>query len=198
MVADLHVPAFCPAGIHAQEHVGPVLAFGTTCAGMDFDVAVIAVHFARQQRFDLSAPRRLLEFEQRAFGFLDHLGVAFGFTQLNQFDIVPNACFQLPHGLDGHVELIALAHGGAGLFRVVPEFGRFGLRGQRVETEFCSIPVKDASSARSKPARFRRRSFRFPYAWCNSFIRGASFSRRARFDQPNADSCGICGSRYRA
>src|SRR3546814_18750736 len=50
---DLHPALFGPAHIHALEHLGPVLAFGAAGAGVDLDIAIIAVGLARAQRLDL-------------------------------------------------------------------------------------------------------------------------------------------------
>src|SRR5690606_22110307 len=130
---DLHLPALGPAGVHAQQHAGPILAFGAAGARMDFDIAVIAVDFAREQGFDLGAARRLPEFGQGLFGFAHDLLVALGLAEPDQFDIVANAGVQRAHHGDGGVEIVPLAHDGAGVFRIVPEFGGFGLRVQRVE-----------------------------------------------------------------
>ena len=44
-----------PARIHAQQHAGPVLALGAAGAGMDFEIAVVAVGLAGQQRLELAA-----------------------------------------------------------------------------------------------------------------------------------------------
>jgi hypothetical protein len=66
------------------------------------------------------------------------------------------------------VEFVALAHDVARLVGIVPEIGRFRAGVQVVEPGLCSIPVKDASSAGSAPARFRRRLFRSRPAWVNS------------------------------
>ena len=60
---------------------------------------------------------------------------------------------------------VALPHEVARLLGVVPEVGGFSTVVQVVEAGFGCIPVKDASSAGSAPARFRRRSFEFLRAW---------------------------------
>jgi hypothetical protein len=53
-IFDLEALALGPARIHAQQHRGPVLAFGAAGAGMDFEIGVV-VGFAREQRFQLLA-----------------------------------------------------------------------------------------------------------------------------------------------
>ena len=58
---QLHLVAVLlgPARVHAHQHLGPVLRLGAAGAGVDLDVAVVAVGLAGQQAFDL-APLRLL------------------------------------------------------------------------------------------------------------------------------------------
>ncbi len=58
---QLHLVAVLlgPAHIHAHQHLGPVLRLGAAGAGVDLDIAVVAVGLAGQQAFDL-APLRLL------------------------------------------------------------------------------------------------------------------------------------------
>ena len=52
---DVEFAALGPAHVHAQQHARPVAAFRAAGAGMDFDIGVVAVRLARQQRFDLAA-----------------------------------------------------------------------------------------------------------------------------------------------
>ena len=55
---DLVAVLLGPARVHAQQHAGPVLAFGAAGAGMDFEIGVVGVGLAGQQRLEL-APRGL-------------------------------------------------------------------------------------------------------------------------------------------
>ena len=55
-VLDLVAVLLGPARVHAHQHVGPVLALGAAGAGMHFEIGVVAVGLARQQRLEL-APR---------------------------------------------------------------------------------------------------------------------------------------------
>ena len=54
-ILDLIPVLLRPAHIHAREHAGPILAFGAAGAGMNFEIGVIGVGFARQQRLELAA-----------------------------------------------------------------------------------------------------------------------------------------------
>ena len=51
--------ALGPARVHAQQHLRPVLAFGAAGAGVDFEIGVVGVGLAREQRLDLAALRIL-------------------------------------------------------------------------------------------------------------------------------------------
>ena len=150
-----------PAGVHAQQHARPVLAFRPAGPGVNFKVAVIVVGFAGQQRFDLHTGGLHPQLFNGLLGLGDNRGVALGFAQRDQFDIVAHLLGKAAHGAHLHIQLVALAHDVARLLRIAPEIRRLGAGGQVLETGFGSIPVKDASSAGSAPARFRRRLFRF-------------------------------------
>ena len=81
---DLVAVLLGPAHVHAHEHAGPVLALGAAGAGMDFEIAVIGVGLAGQQRFQL-APRHLgLQALERGFGFADGLVVFLRLAELDQ------------------------------------------------------------------------------------------------------------------
>src|SRR5690606_32480071 len=59
--------ALGPAGIHSQQHFGPVLALRAARARVDFDVGIVAVSFASEQRLHLvgvSAFRQLFQAAQ--------------------------------------------------------------------------------------------------------------------------------------
>ena len=55
---DLVAVLLGPARVHAQQHAGPVLALGAAGAGMDFEIGVVGVGLAGEQRLEL-APRGL-------------------------------------------------------------------------------------------------------------------------------------------
>src|SRR3979490_3387838 len=57
-IFDLEPVVFGPARVHAQQHRGPVLALGAAGAGMDLEIGIEAVGFARQQSFQLAAGAR--------------------------------------------------------------------------------------------------------------------------------------------
>ena len=149
---DLETLTLRPAGVHAQEHVRPVLAFGTTGAGMHFDIGIVAIGFARQHGFHLTASSLDLQSLQRVLGILDDRLVALFLAKFDQLDIVVEL---LLHGLDATdavVELLALAHQLLGFLGIVPEVRILRLVIQPVQSSYRLIPVKDASSAGLWPA----------------------------------------------
>ncbi len=54
-VIDLEAVLLRPAHVHAEQHTGPVLAFGAAGAGMNFEIAIVGVGFAGKQRLELAA-----------------------------------------------------------------------------------------------------------------------------------------------
>ena len=94
---------------------------------MDFDVAVIAIGFACEERFDFGLARFFARGFERGFSFADNIGVAFGFAHLDQFDIVVERGFEAKIGIDRIFKTRALAHQVLRLGGVVPEIGVFGL-----------------------------------------------------------------------
>ena len=50
-ILDLEVVLLCPARIHPQQNVRPVLAFGTAGARVNFHIGVAGICFTRKQRF---------------------------------------------------------------------------------------------------------------------------------------------------
>ena len=68
---------------------GPVLAFGAAGAGMDFEIGVVAVGLAGEQRSRPGGARVLgLSCRDRRLGLGDDAVVALGLAQLDQLDIV--------------------------------------------------------------------------------------------------------------
>ncbi len=57
---DQHAMSMGPAAVHPLQHLGPVLGLRAPRAGVDFDVAVVAVGLARQQRLQFGPGRLVL------------------------------------------------------------------------------------------------------------------------------------------
>ena len=83
-----------PAGVHAAEHLRPVLALGAAGAGVHLHVGVVAVGLARQQGFHLLAPRLLGELAQARLAFIDGGVVVLRLAQLDQRDGIVEVALQ--------------------------------------------------------------------------------------------------------
>ena len=148
-----------PARVHAQQHGGPVLAFGAAGAGMDFEIAVIAVGFARQHGFQPHLFGALGQREDGVLGVGHHGGVVFGFRHFDQPRASASSLVEpwrrrratLSSFWRSRISFCAAC----GSFQMA---GVFGLGVQLVQAAAGDIPVKDASSAGRWPAGSRR--------WC--------------------------------
>ena len=123
---DLELVLVGPAHVHAHQHGGPVLAFGAAGAGIDLQVAVIAIGFAGEKRFEFLLGHFDLQLGQGLLGFGDNGVIAFGFTKLDQAHIVFNGLLEAQDGGNAGVQILALAHHLLGFLRIVPEIGIFG------------------------------------------------------------------------
>ena len=74
-------PAFCPAKIHAEQHLRPILRLGSASARMDREDGVLAIVLATEHFLDLAGLHFLIE---RIKG-LAELSVD-GFSSLRPFD----------------------------------------------------------------------------------------------------------------
>ena len=149
---DLEASAFGPARVHAKQHRGPVLAFGAACAGVDFEIGIVAVGFARKHRLDLARLHLARHRADRRLGFVDNRLVAFLLAELDQADIVLERLGDAADTLDAVFQRLALPHQFLGFLRVVPEGGVLGAHVQVIKPLQRLIPVKDASSAGLCPA----------------------------------------------
>ena len=158
LLDELHLVAMRlrPAHIHAQQHAGPVLALGAAGAGMDLDIAVIAVGLARQQRQQLLLGQLWAHRLQHRFGIGDDRLVALELAELDQLDILRNRPLEPQHHGDLLVEVLAAAHHVLGARRIVPQCWilRLGIELRQLPQRV--VPVKDASSAVRGTASFLR------------------------------------------
>ena len=136
-----------PARIHAQQHVGPVLALGTAGAGMDLDIAVVSVGLAGKQRLELAAGDLGLELLERLLGVGDGLGILLGLAELDHGDLVVELLLDAADGGELILERGALLHHALRALLVVPQARVLGLLVELLETLARLVEVKDASSA---------------------------------------------------
>jgi hypothetical protein len=144
---DLEAVLLGPARIHAQQHIGPVLALGAAGAGMDFEVTVVGVRFAGQERLEL-APRDLaFQLAQRRLGLADGRLVLLGLAELDHGELVVELLLDAFQRGELVLERGALLHDALRALLVVPEVGVFRLPVELLETLAGLVDVKDASSA---------------------------------------------------
>ncbi len=136
-----------PAHIHAEQHLGPILRLGAAFAGLDLEVAVIAVGLAREQAFELALADLGAQLVEAGRGLGDDRLVALGLGELGKAELVIELALDLAIARDGAVELVALAQQRLRLLRLLPELRILGPGVQLVEPARRMIPVKDASSA---------------------------------------------------
>ncbi len=146
-IFDLEAVLLGPARIHAQQHLGPVLALGAAGAGVHLEIGIEAVGLARQQRFQLAAGDFLLQVFQRGLGFSDNAGVVLGFAEFDHPDIVLELALDLADALQRILQRGPLLHQFLRLLGIVPEIGVLGELVQLGQTRRGLFDVKDASSA---------------------------------------------------
>ena len=141
-----------PAHVHAQQHPRPVAALRAAGAGVDFEIAVVGVRLARQQRLEL--PPLALGLERLQGGDAFGLGgfVALGLAELDERRRVVEVALDLRELAEPVLQRRPLAHELLGGLRVVPETRLFGFRVQLGETPRRRVDVKDASSAARRTA----------------------------------------------
>ena len=143
---------FGPALIHAQQHRGPILAFGTTSAAVDFDIGVVVVGFARQQGGHLVHLRLRGQRLQSRNAIIGQRLVPFHFGELDQLARIGQVTLDSARGGYGPVQPTTLGHQRLGGLGIVPQLRVFNPRVQFIETAKGAIPVKETSSAGPAPA----------------------------------------------
>ena len=119
---------------------------------MDFEIRIVGVGLAGQQRLEL-APRHLgFKRAQARLGFGDDFLIVLGLAELDQGDLVVELLVDAGERRKLLVERGALLHHPARPRRIVPEIGVFGLPVQLGKAGARFVDVKDASSAVLKTA----------------------------------------------
>ena len=123
---DLEFPPLAPAPIHAQQHLGPVLALGAARAGMDLDIGVEHVGLTREQRLDLQPRRFVLHGLDRLLTLGDGGVVALHLAEFDQGQCIVELALELADALDLGFQRGAFAHQLLRGFGIVPEIGSLG------------------------------------------------------------------------
>src|SRR5215469_18209644 len=136
---------FGPTRVHAQQHLRPVLALGSSSPGMDLKEAIVCVRFAGQQclRFPTSGlgPERL----NRRFSLRDDRGIILGITELEQGEMVVELLLDAGNRRKTVLERGALLHQALRAVLIVPELRILRLPVEVGEARLGAVEVKDAS-----------------------------------------------------
>ena len=139
---DLEATLFRPAGVHAEQHFGPVLAFSAPCPCVDFDEGIERIGFARQERRNLVLVRTVGERRKCGHTFVGQGLIAFHFGKLDQFDCTNLVGIDFPNSCNGRIETAPFAHHLFGLFGIVPQSRVFNARVQFVEAAQSAVPIE--------------------------------------------------------
>ena len=123
---DVELPPLRPAHVHAQEHARPVAALGAARAGMDFDIGVVGVRLAREQRLELPPVALGLQRLQGRHALGLGRRVALGLAEFDQRRRVLEVALDLGERAQPLLEQRALAHQLLRGVGVVPEVRVFG------------------------------------------------------------------------
>jgi len=159
---------FGPAAVHALQHFGPVLAFGAAGAGVDFDIAVVGVSFAREQRLDLVLLGARGERGEARHRLVDHRLVAFHFGEFDQFGGVGAFPFDRARRADRLVEPAAFAHDLLRRPGIIPQCRILDLGIELVEPPHRAVPVEETAQQRQRGANLVDMILRFGAHVCCS------------------------------
>jgi hypothetical protein len=113
----------------------------------DFEIAVVAVGLAGEQRVELAAGDFFFQLGERGFGLGDGGGVLLRLAERDQLDIVGKLLVEALEAIEPVAERGALLHQLGAALRVVPQRRVLGEPVQLDETLFRAVDVKATSSA---------------------------------------------------
>ena len=149
---DVELAPLGPANVHAQEHARPVAALRAAGAGVDFEIGVVGVGLAGEQRLELAPLALGLQRLQRCEALRLGRCIALGLAEFDECRRVVEFALDLCERAEPVLQHRPLAHELLAGFRVVPEAGLFGFRVQFGQTPPRRVDVKDASSAARRTA----------------------------------------------
>src|SRR3954451_6471105 len=158
---DLETVALAPAGVHALEHPGPVLAFGAARSGIDFDIGTIGVGLACEQCSDLVALRTFGKLGKASHTVVDQVLVAFGLRELDELSRIGKLAFDRTSRADRMLEPLAFPHDFLRGLGIVPESRVFDLGVELVEPPDRAIPVDEPPEQRRRRIDLVDMSLRF-------------------------------------
>ena len=144
---DLEAVPLRPAQIHAHEHARPVLALRAARARMHFEVGVVAVRLALEQRVDLAAVGLGQERAERRKSLALRIAIALALAEFDKGHGIVEIAVEFRERAQPVLEIGALAHDLLCSVGIGPEPRVLDAGVQFGETPCCAIDVKDASSA---------------------------------------------------
>jgi len=151
---DLGVETMClgPPQIHAQQHLGPVLCLRAARTGLNVEVCIAGVHFAREHAPELETRQQGFE----AFEVMAYLGESLRVVLLGgeiiQLRRVPETRRQLVERVDDLFQASAFLSQRLGAFGLVPDVGLLEFASDLGQSFGFAFVVKDTPSThRSVP-----------------------------------------------
>ena len=132
-----------PAQVHAQQHVGPVLGFGTAGPRLDIQVGIVLIHLATEHAAELKALEALLQLRELGGHVGDGAFVTLLDRHLQQFGGIVQAGTQVVQRTDDVRQGCALAAQILGPLGLVPDAGVFQLALYLGQSITFVIVVKD-------------------------------------------------------
>jgi hypothetical protein len=114
---------------------------------MNFDIRIVGVGLAREERFELAPRDFRLELLQRRFRLGDGLLVFLGLAELDHGELIVELLLDAANGGQLLLERGALLHHALGALLIVPQRGVFRLLVEFGKPRARLVDVKDASSA---------------------------------------------------
>jgi hypothetical protein len=144
---DFEFVPLAPARIHAKQHARPIATLGAASAGMNFDIGVVGIDFARQERLDLALLGFSLQSFELPYAFLLGLGIGLGLGKLDERHGIFEFRVEALERSQPVFEFGTFTHDFLRGIGIVPEVGIFDFGIQFGETACRGLDVKDASSA---------------------------------------------------
>ena len=148
---DLELMTLCPAQVHAEQHVGPVLGFGSPGAGVEGHDRVALVVLAAEQRPDLELLDARAQRSDPVFQLLLDARIVFGLRELVQDRQVLVLARELVVGLHVVLEAREARQQRFGGRLVVPEIRCAGFLLELGYRRALRVDVKDRPWRRRAP-----------------------------------------------
>ena len=118
---DLEAMALCPAAVHAQQHLGPVLSLGSARTGVQRQYGIIAIVRAGEQHLELQGFQTILRLiDSRLDVLLDRL-IAFLDSHLIERLRILVLAYECLVLIDADLDIIQLLVYLLSLLRIIPE-----------------------------------------------------------------------------